>query len=265
MALIEVKNLTTRFVVNRQLFTAVDNANLRLNAGEVLGLVGESGCGKSVLVGSMLRLLRSNLVEVTGQVFYNGEEILGLPYESFRSYYGKQVSLIFQEAQSSLSPVFTIGFQLAETVRLHHPELSTNEVHNKTLDLLSRVGLPDPESLIKAYSHQLSGGMKQRVMIALAISAQPQVLIADEATSSLDVIIQDQILDLLKSLVKEMNMSLLLISHDFGVVSEMCDSVAVMNAGKIIEHGPRDQILNDPKEAYTRKLISSARFLPQNM
>lgn len=264
MPLIEVKNLTTRFETHRQITTAVDSVSFKMKAGETLGLVGESGSGKSVLAFSILRLLRSHSAQVSGQVFFEGKEVLGLPEKEFRRYQGKKMALIFQEAQSSLSPVFTIGFQIIETLRLHHPFLSQVELQQRALNLLSRVGLPDPEQQMKSHSHQLSGGMKQRVMIALAISGQPQLLIADEATTSLDVIIQAQILDLLKSLVDEMKMSLLLISHDLGVVSEMCDNVAIIQAGRLVEMGSKDEILRNPKTAHTQDLISSARFLQQS-
>lgn len=253
---LEVRQLKTEFPREGGLFAAVDGVSFSMMKGETLGLVGDSGCGKSVTALSMLRLIQPP-GRISGEVLLDGVNLLEMDEKSLCQVRGRKIAMIFQEASTALHPISTIGRQLIETIRLHRPELSSSKARREALELLDRVRLPDPERHIDEYVHQLSGGMRQRVMIALAISCQPEILIADEPTTALDAIVQTQILDLLRSLTREANMSLLFITHDLAVISEMCDRIAVMNAGKIIEIGSVDQIFQRPRHEFTQSLVNS--------
>lgn len=260
VSLLRISNLITQFSTNQQTFRAVDHLSLEMHAGEILGLVGESGCGKSVFANSVMGL-QGNSAQVSGEIFFEGQNLIGLSETKFRTYRGKKLSMIFQESSAALSPVFTIGYQLIETLLLHHPGLTRNQAEAKAIALFERVGLPMAEKQLDHYIHELSGGMKQRVAIALAISGKPALLIADEPTTSLDVIIQDQILELLKSLNKEFGMALLLITHDLSVVAETCDRVLVMHQGKIIEQGETFQVFSRPQHEQTKRLVELSQRL----
>lgn len=253
---LEVRQLKTEFPREGGPFAAIDGVTFSLRKGETLGLVGDSGCGKSVTALSILRLVQPP-ARISGEVLLNGVDLLKLDEKALCQIRGRKIAMIFQEAATALHPVATIGRQLIETIRRHRPERSSTEARREALELLHRVRLPDPECHIDEYVHQLSGGMRQRVMIALAISCRPEILIADEPTTALDAIMQTQILDLLRSLTREANMSLLFITHDLAVISEMCDRIAVMNEGRIVEIGTVDQIFQEPRHEFTRSLVNS--------
>lgn len=258
MGFYQVRNLTTCFQNRTE--NAVNGVSFEFGNGEILGLVGESGSGKSALALTMLRLLPPGS-RFTGEFLIDGKEVLGKSEGEFRRYRGRRLGIIFQETESALSPVFSIGKQLREALSLHEPDLSKEELHAGTMELLTKVGLPDPESMAAAYPHQLSGGMRQRVMIALAISGKPDLLVADEPTTALDVTIQAQILELLRSLAREMKMSLLLITHNLSIVANYCDLVLIMKNGKIIESGTVEEIFSRPKEDYTKSLLELGKQL----
>lgn len=258
MGFYQVRNLTTCFQNRTE--NAVNGVSFEFGNGEILGLVGESGSGKSALALTMLRLLPPGS-RFTGEFLIDGKEVLGKSEGEFRRYRGRRLGIIFQETESALSPVFSIGKQLREALSLHEPDLSKEELHAGTMELLKKVGLPDPESMAAAYPHQLSGGMRQRVMIALAISGKPDLLVADEPTTALDVTIQAQILELLRSLAREMKMSLLLITHNLSIVANYCDLVLIMKNGKIIESGTVEEIFSRPKEDYTKSLLELGKQL----
>jgi oligopeptide/dipeptide ABC transporter ATP-binding protein len=254
--LLDVQDLKTAFFVREGVITAVDGVSFSLNRGQVLGVVGESGCGKSVTALSIMRLVSFPGRVVSGHVFYNGKDLLVLTEHQMRAVRGNQISMIFQEPMTSLNPVYTIGNQIAETIRLHQ-KIGTKEAYAKGVEMLRLVGIPSPESRIKEYPHQLSGGMRQRVMIAMALSCQPGLLIADEPTTALDVTIQAQILDLVGSLRERLGMAILFITHDLGVIAENADQVMVMYAGKVVETAGVESILENPLHPYTRGLIQS--------
>jgi peptide/nickel transport system ATP-binding protein len=257
-ALLEVKNLRTAFQLEEGTIFAVDDVSFSVNRGQTLGIVGESGCGKSVTALSVMRLIQSPPGEiVSGQIFFNGQDLLKKSEAEMRKIRGKDIAMIFQEPMTSLNPVFTIGEQISEAIELHHPKMSDDEVEKKTVDILKLVGIPEAEKRVKEYPHQLSGGMRQRVMIAMALSCDPKLLIADEPTTALDVTIQAQILDLMKKLQKEFNAGLIMITHDLGVVAETCDHVAVMYAGKVVEYGTAEDIFYRPQHHYTKGLLNS--------
>jgi len=254
---LEVRNLCTYFFLRRGIVKAVDGVSFNLRRGEVLGLVGESGCGKSVTALSLMRLLpKGGARTVAGKVLLEGEDILKWSPRQMREVRGRRISMILQDPQTSLNPVFTIGDQLREAIYRRTPA-GRAEVMNQAVAALRRVEIAAPEQRITQFPHQMSGGMKQRVVGAIAISGQPDVLIADEPTTALDVTIQLQYLKLLKRLQQETGMAILFITHDFGVVSRMCDRVAVMYAGRIVECGPVDEILERPAHPYTQALIAS--------
>ncbi len=257
LPLLEVKNLRTQFVTEDGTFFAVDDVSFQLKPGRTLGIVGESGCGKSVTSLSIMRLIQKPGAIVSGDILFCGQSLLQLKSDEMRKIRGKEIAMIFQEPMTSLNPVFTIGNQIDESVALHHPELSAQEVRKKTVEALRRVGIPTPEKRADDYPHQLSGGMRQRVMIAMAMSCDPKLLIADEPTTALDVTIQAQILDLMRKLQKDFNSGMILITHDLGVVAEMCQDVVVMYAGQIIETGTVDDIFYRPQHPYTRGLLDS--------
>ncbi|MBF1993934.1 ABC transporter ATP-binding protein [Staphylococcus schleiferi] len=253
--LLEVKNLSTAFYIEGEPHQAISNVNLEVKKGEILGIVGESGSGKSVLSLSILKLLPEKIATIaSGEVTYKGERIDDIQADQFNRVRGKEVAMIFQEPMTSLNPVFTIGNQLMEMLTLHL-KISKKEAKAKAVQLLKDVGIPRPDKVIDEYPHQLSGGMRQRVMIAMAISCSPQLLIADEPTTALDVTVQAQILELLKRIQQETQMGVIFISHDLGVISEICDRVAVMYAGKVVETAPVEEIFHHPKHPYTKLLL----------
>jgi oligopeptide/dipeptide ABC transporter ATP-binding protein len=234
----------------------VDDLSLHVERGEVLALVGESGCGKSMTAFSLLRLVPRPGRVAQGSVQLNGHEVLALSIPELRAIRGREVAMIFQEPMTSLNPVQTAGAQVVEAIRLHEG-VSKDAARRRTVELFERVGIPDPEVRFDAYPHQLSGGMKQRVMIAMALSSQPKLLIADEPTTALDVTIQAQILELLRELQRETGMAILLITHDLGIVNELADRVAVMYAARLVEEGTREAILAGARHPYTQGLLSS--------
>ena len=251
-----VDTLQTHFHTDSGTARAVDGVSFTLNAGETFGLVGESGCGKSVTSLSIMRLVPYPGRIEGGHIFFDNRDLLALSDLEMRDVRGNEIAMIFQEPMTSLNPVYTCGFQVDEAVR-RHQGLSQKEARRKTVEMLHLVGLPDPEQRADEYPHQLSGGQRQRVMIAMALSCDPKVLIADEPTTALDVTIQAQILDLLRDLQRQLGMAVLLITHDLGVIAEVADRVAVMYAGKIVEMGPADVIFHHPMHPYTRGLLAS--------
>ena len=261
---LEVKNLETSFFSEYGVVKAVDNVSFDVYRGKTLGIVGESGCGKSVTSLSIMRLIPNPPGRITGgEILYKGENLLTKTPDQMRKIRGNEISMIFQEPMTSLNPVFTIGNQICEAISLHQ-NLSRKDVQNKAIEMLRLVNIPAPEKRLHEYPHQLSGGMRQRVMIAMALSCNPNVLIADEPTTALDVTIQAQILELLKELQDKVGMALILITHDLGVVAEVCDDVAVMYAGRVIEHGVVREIFKNPKHPYTRGLLNSIPTLSKD-
>lgn len=251
-----VKGLTTQFEGKKGPITVVDQIDFKVKKGEVLGLVGESGCGKSVTSLSILQLLDKNGKISGGEVFYNNVNLVSKSEKEMRGIRGKEISMIFQDPMTSLNPVLIIGKQIGEVIE-EHEKVSGTVVKKKVVELLKLVGIPRAEEIYYEYPHRLSGGMKQRVMIAMAIACNPAMLIADEPTTALDVTIQAQILDLLRSLKDELDMSILLITHDLGVVAEMCDRVVVMYAGQVVETTDTRTLLRKPRHPYTVGLIQS--------
>src|SRR5213594_3730580 len=256
MPLLEVRDLRTSFFLEGGEARAVDGVSFTLDAGRVLGLVGESGCGKSVTALSLMRLVPPPGRIVGGEVRLDGRDLLGLPERDMRAVRGAGLSMIFQEPMTSLNPVFTVGSQIAEAVRLHRP-VSRREAWERAVGLLAEVGIPEPARRARDYPHRLSGGMRQRVMIAMAISCEPRVLIADEPTTALDVTIQADILDLLRTLRERHGMAVVLITHDLGVVAEQADEVAIMYAGRIVEHASVLDVFERPLHPYTQALLRS--------
>ena len=257
--LLEIKNLETAFRIKDDYFNAVDKVSLDLYKNEVLAIVGESGCGKSTLATTIMRLHNENLTKSTGEIIFNGKNILDLTEDEMNKIRTKDIGMIFQDPLSSLNPLHRIGKQIEEAL-IYHTELSSEERQKRVIELLTQVGIPNPERCAKQYPHELSGGMRQRVMIAMAMSCKPSVLIADEPTTALDVTIQAQILDLIKGLQAEMHAGIILITHHLGVVAEMADRVAVLYAGEVVEIGTAEQIFKNPKHPYTRSLL---RSIPQ--
>jgi oligopeptide/dipeptide ABC transporter ATP-binding protein len=254
---LEVRDLRTHFVTDDGVVKAVDGVSFDVRAGETLGIVGESGCGKSVTSLSILRLIASPPGKIAGgEILFKGTNLLGLTDPEMRKIRGNDISMIFQEPMTSLNPVYTCGDQIMEAVILHQ-KVNRAEARTRAIEMLRLVGIPSPEQRVDEYPHQLSGGMRQRVMIAMALSCQPEVLIADEPTTALDVTIQAQILELLNRLQEEMGMAILLITHDLGVVAETCDRVAVMYAGQIVEYAVVEEIFDHPRMPYTTGLLGS--------
>ncbi|MDP6381126.1 MAG: ABC transporter ATP-binding protein [Phycisphaerae bacterium] len=255
--LLSVKDLKTHFVTDEGLGVAVDDVSFDVGRGQTLALVGESGCGKTVTALSVLRLIPQPPGRiVSGQVMFNGQDLLGLSDEEIRGVRGNDISMIFQEPMTSLNPVFTIGRQIAEAVLLHQAT-TKGEARDRAVEMLDKVGIPAAEWRVDEYPHQMSGGMRQRVMIAMALVSNPSLLIADEPTTALDVTIQAQILDLLRRLQRETSMSILLITHDLGVVAEMADTVAVMYAGNIVEKASVKELFANSIHPYTVGLFKS--------
>jgi peptide/nickel transport system ATP-binding protein len=252
--LLSIEKLSISFESPLGRFRAVDEVSLQLRAGEALGLIGESGCGKSVTASAILGLSKYNNARIdSGRILFDGRDLAQMSDQDLRSFRGRRAAMIFQEPMTSLNPVFKVGDQIAEALAAHQ-KLSAAQLRERSLDLMNTVGIPDPERRFDFYPHELSGGLRQRIMIAMALSCNPELLIADEPTTALDVTIQAQILRLIRKLQKDFNMSLLIISHDFGVVSETTDRVAVMYAGKIVEDASTEEILQSPKHPYTRAL-----------
>jgi oligopeptide/dipeptide ABC transporter ATP-binding protein len=255
--LIEVKNLKTYFYTEEGISKAVDGVDLQISPGETLGVVGESGCGKSVTALSIMRLVREPPGKIVdGEILFKGRNLLKLSREEMRSIRGNDIAMIFQEPMTSLNPVFTIGEQIAEAI-LTHKRISKKEAVEQSIDMLRKVGIPSPDKRIDEYPHQLSGGMRQRVMIAMALSCNPRLLIADEPTTALDVTTQAQILDLMNDLKDKFDMSIMMITHDLGVIAEMSDQVAVMYAGKIVEYADVKTLFSNPQHPYTWGLMKS--------
>jgi peptide/nickel transport system ATP-binding protein/oligopeptide transport system ATP-binding protein len=255
--LLEVQNLSIHFSTDEGVVRAVENVSFEIYPGEILGLVGESGCGKSVTGLSLLRLIPIPPGQiVNGDILFDGRNLLQLEEKEMEKVRGNDISMIFQEPMTSLNPVFTIGDQIMEAILLHQG-LHKTEARKRTIEMLDRVKIPSPDKTIDSYPHQLSGGMRQRAMIAMALSCQPKLLIADEPTTALDVTIQAQVLQLLKEIQREMGMSVMLITHDLGVVAEIADRVAVMYAGRIFEYGPIEVIFGKMRNPYTRGLMGS--------
>ncbi len=254
--LLAVKDLTTSFPGSRGEIPVVDEVSFSIAPGEVLALVGESGCGKSMTALSVMRLVPKPGRIQHGQVVMNGRQVRELSIPEIRQLRGHEISMIFQEPMTSLNPVVTVGKQVVEAIRLHE-RVSSEDARGRTIELFERVGIPDASERFDVYPHQLSGGLKQRVMIAMALSTRPKLLIADEPTTALDVTIQAQILALLRELQRESGMSILLITHDLGVVNELADRVAVMYAGRIVEEGTRLELLSQPAHPYSQGLLKS--------
>jgi peptide/nickel transport system ATP-binding protein len=255
--LLEVKNLETAFDIDGQYYNAVDKVSFTVKPRQIVGIVGESGCGKSVMSLSIMKLLPKGIGKIrSGEILFDGIHLEKLTDKEINRIRGKDISMIFQEPMTSLNPVFTIGSQVQE-VLFNHQKISKQEARLKSIALLKSVGISRPEKIIDEYPHQLSGGMRQRVMIAIAIACQPKLLIADEPTTALDVTVQAQILELLKEIQQVNDMSVILITHDLGVVAEMCDEVIVMYAGRIVEKTDVDTLFHDPKHPYTKLLMGA--------
>ena len=261
--LLEVKNLTTQFFTTSGVVQAVDNVSFDIDEGETVAVVGESGCGKSVSALSILRLIPWPPGKIAGgSIHFGGKDLLALSDEEIRKIRGREISMVFQEPMTSLNPVLSIGLQLTETME-HHLGISNSEAHQKAVELLGMVGISEPERRLSQYPHHLSGGMRQRVMIALALSCEPKLIIADEPTTALDVTIQAQILELMKNLTKQMGVALIVITHNLGVVARYADRVNVMYAGKLVEMGQAREIYHDPHHPYTLGLLASVPRMDQ--
>lgn len=262
--LLEVKNLETTFTRDKQEIKILHGVNFHLQKGEVLGLVGESGCGKSLTSLSIMRLFQGTTGKITnGSILFDGVDLTKLSESDIREKRGKQMAMIFQEPMTSLNPVMRIGRQLTETIEMHL-RLSKAEAKQHAINMLKNVGIGRADEIIQEYPHQLSGGMRQRVMIAMAMACNPNLLIADEPTTALDVTIQAQILELMKQVKEESETAILLITHDLGVVAEMCDRVVVMYAGKVVEEASVFELFAHPKHPYTKGLIGSVPKLGEN-
>ena len=270
MTLLELRHVNVSYRTSKGLVPVVRGVNLTLEAGRKLALAGESGCGKTTLANTVLRLQPDN-AEVTGQVLFDGEDVLTMRWGPLRALRWAEASVVFQGALHSLNPVRRIGDQIAEPILLHKTETTRSAVKNRVATLLAQVGLPP--MLASTYPHQLSGGQKQRVMIAMALACEPRLIVADEPTTALDVMVQAQVLELLTGLVDELGLGLLMISHDLSVLGEVCDDVAVMYAGQVVEQGPAKTVFEQPRHPYTRALVSAfptigdpaARFAPKGL
>ncbi|UCH60713.1 MAG: ABC transporter ATP-binding protein [Anaerolineales bacterium] len=259
-SLLTVSHLKTHFFTEDGVVKAVDDVSFHINEGEIVGLVGESGCGKTVTSLSIIGLISKPGKVVDGEILYEGQDLLKLSYEQLSDIRGNRISMIFQQPQTSLNPVFTVGEQVAEVLQIHRG-MSTKEAWEHAVEMLSQVGIPSPEKRAFAYPHELSGGQAQRVMIAMALIMKPNLLIADEPTTALDVTIQAQILDLMRGLNKKMGTAIILITHDLGVIAGIAGRVAVMYAGKIVEQSTVETLFEDPRHPYTKGLINSIPIL----
>lgn len=263
--LLNVKGLKTFFKTESGIVKAVNGVSFKIRRGETVCVVGESGCGKSMTAMSIMGLVSKDTgFNDGGEILFENKDLLKISDDEMRDIRGKDIAMIFQEPMSSLNPTFTIGMQLIEPLMLH-ANMNKKEAHEKGIKLLEKVGIPRADKIMKSYPHQLSGGMRQRVMIAMALACNPKLLIADEPTTALDVTIQAQILELMKKIKKDFNTSILLITHDLGVVAEMADYVVVMYAGKVIEEGPVLEIFKRPSHPYTRGLLKSKPVITQNV
>ncbi len=255
--ILEVENLQIEFRTGRDTVHAVNGVSFQVESGETAAILGESGSGKSVTASAIMRLLQSPPAFVAGgSIRFKGQDILSLPISQWRDYCGREIAMVFQDALTSLNPVFSVGWQIAELFKAHGIAKG-RDADNRAIELLERVGIPDPASRAKDYTHQFSGGMRQRVMIAMAIALGPDLLIADEPTTALDVTVQAQIMELLESLRQDSNMAMILITHDLSVVADVADNVAVMYAGRVVERGPVADVLGRPAHAYTLALLDS--------
>jgi peptide/nickel transport system ATP-binding protein len=256
-SILQIRDLVTAFDTDAGRMTAVDGVSFHVPRGKTLGIVGESGCGKSVTAFSITRLLPQPHGKIlSGSILFEGQELTTMPLEQLRRIRGNDISMIFQEPMTALNPVQTVGKQLAEAILLH-TQCSKSEVLVRSIDMMKKVRIPAPEQRLNEYPHQLSGGMRQRIMIAMALINTPKLLIADEPTTALDVTVQAQILALIADLQKEMGMSVVLITHDLGVIAEVCDEVVVMYAGRVVERAPVHELFAHPRHAYTRGLLDS--------
>jgi peptide/nickel transport system ATP-binding protein len=256
--ILRLENLVVAFDTEQGPIHAVDNISFSMKQGSVLGIAGESGCGKSVTALSILRLLPKPVSRiVSGKIWFREKNILALPIEQMQAIRGKKIAMIFQEPMTALNPVHAVGRQLVEIYQLHFPEMPLAAMNTNSVQMLERVGIPDPAQVMKKYPHQLSGGMRQRVMIAMALACEPDILIADEPTTALDVTVQAQILDLIKALQGQTGMSVMLITHDLGVIAENCDQVVVMYAGRIAETANVTDLFKNPLHPYTKGLLTS--------
>ncbi|MBL8028613.1 MAG: ABC transporter ATP-binding protein [Fibrobacteres bacterium] len=264
MSLLQVKNLSVSFHTDNGRVNAVDGLDFKIEAGKTLCMVGESGCGKSVTALSILRLIQSppGVIE-SGSILFNSEDLLQLPINKMRQVRGNRIAMIFQDPMTSLNPVFTIGSQIMEALILHQ-NMSRKEARERTIEMLTQVRIPDAHRRIDEYPHQMSGGMRQRVMIAMALSCNPELLIADEPTTALDVTIQAQILDLLAELQEKRNMAVLFITHDLGIVARIADQVIVLYAGRAVERGTAADIFHSPRHPYTKGLLASVPRMEHN-
>ncbi|MCG7362324.1 ABC transporter ATP-binding protein [Roseomonas sp. ACRSG] len=264
MALLEVENLQTHFATADGVNRAVDGLTFSVEAGETVAIVGESGCGKSVTSMSILRLIPEPPGKIAGSIRFNGKDLLKLSDREMRAIRGNEISMIFQEPMTSLNPVLSIGQQIGEALRLHQG-LSKKEAEARAVEMLRLVGIPAPDKRVKEYPHQLSGGMRQRVMIAIALACNPKLLIADEPTTALDVTIQAQILDLMRDLKHRVGAAIVLITHDLGVVAEVAERVIVMYAGRKVEEAPVNELFTNPKHPYTRGLLGAVPKLGSSL
>lgn len=256
--ILSVQDLVVSFTSDEGEVEVLDRIGFDLARGETLGIVGESGCGKSVAAFSIMRLLPQPSGNISnGKVIYQGQDLLGLDVEDMHNIRGRKIAMIFQEPMTALNPVHRIGKQIAEVYQLHFPEMNNEEIRSACIDILTKVGIPAPEKRLREYPHQLSGGMRQRTMIAMALACKPDVLIADEPTTALDVTTQNQILNLMKELQEEIGMSIIFITHDLGVIAETCDRVIVMYAGRIAEQASVEDLFHAPRHPYTRGLLNS--------
>ena len=254
--LLEVKDLNVAFSTRRGVVQAVNNLSFTLNKGETLGIVGESGSGKSVSMNSVMGLVRDSNVTISGEVFFNGSDLLKKSDEEMRSIRGREIAMVFQDPMTALTPVYSVGWHIVEQIRLH-TQMSKAEAKNRAIEILEEVGIPDPKRRVDQYPHEFSGGMRQRAIIAMALALNPSLLIADEPTTALDVTIQAQILDLLKRLQSTHNSSIIIITHDMGVVSEIADEVLVMYAGRMVERATKKALFANPEHPYTQGLMNS--------
>lgn len=260
--LLEVKDLKVHFAVRGGTVQAVRGVNFHINKGEAVAIVGESGCGKSVTAQSLMRLIPSPPAIMSGSIMFNGQELLTKTEKEMEGIRGNDIGMIFQDPMTSLNPTLTIGTQIKEGL-LKHEKMSKQQAHSRAVEMLKLVGIPNPEDRVNQYPHQFSGGMRQRAMIAIALACNPALLIADEPTTALDVTIQAQIMQVMKDLQKKMGTSIVLITHDLGVVADVCDRVIVMYAGKVVETGTKYEIFNNPQHPYTRGLLRSVPRLDQ--
>lgn len=254
--LLEIKNLHTGFRIKDEYFDAVEDANLSLYRNEILAIVGESGCGKSTLATTVMGLHNMNFTRVSGEAIYQGRNLLELTEKEYNKVRGGEIGMIFQDPLSALNPLQRIEDQIEESL-LYHTDMTKEQRHARVIELLDQVGIPNPQRIARQFPHQLSGGMRQRVIIAIALSCKPNIIIADEPTTALDVTIQAQILDLIKELQNEIDAGVILITHDLGVVSQVADRVCVMYAGQIVEQATVEELFQNPKHPYTRSLLNS--------